>query len=252
MGHTPALLWPWPGHTCPQGASKGQRWSQGPAAREKRATSPLQGMDRPQLPSGQVLGTMNGSVGTSWVNSTRPPRTPSMGRAVIDCLSTGPGVPTAFWTWRADPVRYGPGPPAPSSVRWPVLTLGTWGTEEARAGVKSGAPLFAVRPHCWVQPLSLSSRVCSWGYFVSLARCKTPANNSTWGRVVCGSGGPQPCVATAQGKMSVPSSALCSRRTMPAGWRLPVPAPQHPRGQGRRKESHPPCLLHLLLGKTPA
>lgn len=168
------------------------------------------------------------------------------------CLSMGPGVPTAFWTWRADPVRYGPGPPAPSSVRWPVLTLGTWGTEEARAGVKSGAPLFAVRPHCWVQPLSLSSRVCSWGYFVSLARCKTPANNSTWGRVVCGSGGPQPCVATAQGKMSVPSSALCSRRTMPAGWRLPVPAPQHPRGQGRRKESHPPCLLHLLLGKTPA
>lgn len=91
-----------------------------------------------------------------------------------------PGVPTAFWTWCADPVRYGPGPPAPSLVRWPVLTLGTRGTEEARAGVKSGAPLFTVCPRCWVQPFSLSSRVCSWACFVSLAPwCETPAYTST-------------------------------------------------------------------------
>lgn len=37
---------------------------------------------------------------------------------------------------------------------------------------------------------SLSSRVCSWGYFLSLALWwETPAYTSKWGRVVCGLGG---------------------------------------------------------------
>lgn len=158
-----------------------------------------------------------------------------------------PGVPTAFWTvlGAGRPVHHKQGASwfcthlHPARCRGAVLTCRIRGTEERSSGARGSKGRSQVRciPLYSLSSLlgtafSLSSRVCSWGYFLSLALWwETPAlaSGAEWS---AGLGGWQPHVATARGKIRVPSTALCSLCTAPVLQHGgPAPPPWAPASQ---------------------